>query len=107
MVIHIGMGLAAGTSPSGSRALDSSVEILTGETEPSREQNRRRKPRKPRKPPKPPFGGLRNGVTAPAQTGGNWRKPPWPMAEREKILPSIRCERIILRGVLAVQSRES
>ena len=76
MVIHIGMGLAAGTSPSGSRALDSSVEILTGETEPSREQNRR-------------------------------RKPPWPMAEREKILPSIRCERIILRGVLAVQSRES
>ncbi len=88
MVIHIGMELAAGISPSRSpprlacapvpavlsaRAIP--LEILTGETGPSREQNRRRKPQKPPKPPKPPkfrnpgpFANLENGVIAPAQT---------------------------------------
>ena len=67
----------------------------------------RRKYRKYRKPQKLRISGPPKRHHQPGANRPKLAETSLAHGEREKILPSIRCERIILRGVLAVQSCES
>ena len=107
MVIHIGMELAAGICPSGSPA----ARLRTPVRRDSNWRNRTvARPKSLAETPETSETSKTSHFWAFETASPPRRKPAetsLPHGRTGKILLSIRCERIILRGVLAVQSRES